>query len=401
MFGRGLRRREEMPAHPANLLAVITLWVMEDRPFSLDLSLVGAMLGEARALGPNAQVEVYSLAWRRAWSRLRVAIPEGALPDVLEVGTTWLPALIALGILVPAGAERPRRPRWPQRQGEEGRYGIPWRWDMRFLYYSPSELARIGMRPADLATMAGLKEAARRVRDGGRREAIALCGKPEPTLVQEAAAWVWAEGGEFLATGGQGGLFPGAPGFRGLMNLLSWVRDGLLAPSALEQGAVEVLDRFAAGEYAFVLASSLSVPADGTGEPDISAVPVPVGRSARTTFSGGSYLTVTRCSPDPARAWETLEHLMTRMRPAFAAHHQANRQLIRSACAEAGLALSAGGFLADRLHGMPRLPVWASMESHLADALADWLREARRGRLESLEREVGALARDLARAAAL
>lgn len=374
---------------------------MEDRPFGAERPLVAAVLRAAHGQGAGPPLQVHSLAWSRAWSRVRTAVLQGSLPDVLEVGTTWLPALMALGVLVPAPAEAPRRPRWPPTGVSERRYTVPWTWDIRFLYFSRSELNRVGMTPPDLLTMDGLGEAARRVRDAGRREPVAICGRPEPALVHNAATWIWAEGGDLGATGQGCGLAPGGPGFRGLERLLDWARQGLIAPSALELGGVDVFDRFAAGDYAFVLAPAIGTSWGTFGDPDIAVVPVPQGRFVRTTFGGGSFLVVTRGSLDPDRAWEALGHLTHDTRSALAAHHATNRALIRQALSEVGLGLTVPAFIAQRVHPMPHAPAWAVVENRLAEAMSDWLLRASRGLAPDARAEASALNADLVRQVAL
>ncbi len=249
--------------------------------------------------------------------------------------------------------------------------------------------------------MAGLREAARRVRDGGRREPIAICGRPEPSLVHNAATWIWAAGGEFTVGPAGCGLGPGTPGFRGLETLLDWARERLIAPSSLELGTVDVFDRFAAGDYAFAMAPALGTTWSTLGTPDISVLPMPSGVSRRTAFSGGSFLAVTRRAADPDRAWDAVDQLSHDTRPALASHHSANRRLIRHACREAGLALTPTAFLAERLHTMPHAPTWAAVESRLSEAISDWLMRAGRGRPFDVAAEAAALDADLVRQAAL
>lgn len=374
---------------------------MEDRPFGAERPLVAAVLKAVGAQGTDTPVQVHSLAWSRAWSRVRDAILQESLPDMLEVGTTWLPALLSLGVLVPTPSEAPRRPRWPLATPDERRYTVPWTWDIRFLYFSRGEVDRIGMRPHDLTTMAGLHEAARRVRNGGRREPLAICGRPEPSLVHNAATWVWAAGGEFAVRADGCGLAPGTAGFQGLETLLGWARDRLIAPSSLELGTVDVFDRFAAGDYAFALAPALGTAWSTLGTPDISVLPAPTGASARTTFSGGSFLGVTRRALDPDLAWDALDRLSRDTRSALASHHAANRRLVRQACREAGLDCTARSFLTERLHAMPHHPAWAAVESRLSEAISDWLARAQRGRVGDLASEACALDADLARQVAL
>ncbi len=380
---------------------MLTLWVMEDRPFGAERPLVAAVLRAIDARRGDAPLQVHSLAWSRAWSRVRNAILEGSLPDVLEVGTTWLPALLALGVLVPAPAESPRRPRWPHVSAEERRHTVPWTWDIRFLYYSRGELGRVGMHAGDLGTMAGLEEAARRVRDAGRREPFALSGRPEPALVHNSAPWLWAEGGHLDVTPQRAGFAPGSPGFRGLTTLLRWAREGLIARSALERGGVEVNDDFARGRYAFTFGPALGTAWGALGSDDTAVVPVPVASHARTTFSGGSLLAVTRGSSDPDGAWRALASLSRDTRSALASHHAANRRLIRQATRELGLATTMHDFVAHRLHEMPHTAAWAAVESRLAEALSEWLARASDGHLGTFADEAEALGLDLRRQVAL
>jgi hypothetical protein len=389
---------QELAYRPANApLRMISLWLMEDRPFAADRPMVRAALEAAAAADAGPPVHVHHLAWSRAWSRLRNAIREETLPDVLEVGSTWLPAMIELGVLV-AATQPLRGPRWPPPEPEERPFVVAWSWDVRFLFFLREELQAIGMAPAQLQTLDGLREAARRVRDRGTAEPFALCGRPEPSLVHDAATWIWGAGGDFLEAGG---LAPGTPGHAGLRDLLEWAAQGLISASALAADMVELFDRFAAGRYAFLLAPSLGTADRLLAVPGVGCLPVPAGQSPRTTFSGGSYLAVTRAAAHPEAAWHAVGRLLAAARPALARHHARNRRLIRMALAEAGLPTGVRPFLAQRLNRLPHRPVWAAMEERLAQALADWLARASTGQAVDVEREAGALAVDLARLSVL
>ena len=54
--------------------------------------------------GPGGRVRVQQIPWSAAHEKLLTAYVGGAMPDVVQVGNTWIPELVALGALAPLDA---------------------------------------------------------------------------------------------------------------------------------------------------------------------------------------------------------------------------------------------------------------------------------------------------------
>src|SRR5512139_3304406 len=75
---------------------VLELWAM-GREGEVVQQLVPAF--EAR--NPGARVRVQQIPWSAAHEKLLTAYVGDAMPDVVQVGNTWLAELVALGALAP------------------------------------------------------------------------------------------------------------------------------------------------------------------------------------------------------------------------------------------------------------------------------------------------------------
>ncbi|MFW6695708.1 sugar ABC transporter substrate-binding protein [Streptomyces sp. MAR4 CNX-425] len=102
---------------------------------------------------PNVEIKVTPIGWDVAHQKLVSAAAAGKLPDMAQLGSTWMGEFIELGVLEPvdtgvfsAGDFFPAAWEGNERDGEV--YGVPWYVDTRALYYR-----------TDLAAQAGVDEA--------------------------------------------------------------------------------------------------------------------------------------------------------------------------------------------------------------------------------------------------
>src|SRR5262245_48083939 len=65
---------------------------------------VRELLPAFEAREPGVRVRVQQVPWSAAHEKLLTAFVAGALPDLVQVGTTWIPELAALGALEPLDA---------------------------------------------------------------------------------------------------------------------------------------------------------------------------------------------------------------------------------------------------------------------------------------------------------
>jgi len=105
---------------------------------------------------PAVRVHVQQIPWSAAHEKLLTAYVGRAMPDVLQLGNTWLPELVALGAVAAldprvAGSTELRPDAYPAGVLDPNvvdgtLYGIPWYVDTRVLFYR-SDLLRAAGHP--------------------------------------------------------------------------------------------------------------------------------------------------------------------------------------------------------------------------------------------------------------
>ncbi len=103
---------------------------------------------------PGIRVRVQQIPWSAAHEKLLTAFAGDAMPDVFQLGATWVPEFVALGAISPLDdriAASPGIAREDFFAGIvdpneiDGRlWGLPWYVDTRLLFYRKDILARAG-----------------------------------------------------------------------------------------------------------------------------------------------------------------------------------------------------------------------------------------------------------------
>jgi len=103
---------------------------------------------------PGVRVDVQQIPWTAAHEKLLTAFAADALPDLCQLGNTWLPEFAALNSLEPlqpyvdaSGTVDPRdyfAGIWDTNVVDDKLFGIPWYVDTRLLFYRRDLLAEAG-----------------------------------------------------------------------------------------------------------------------------------------------------------------------------------------------------------------------------------------------------------------
>jgi multiple sugar transport system substrate-binding protein len=221
---------------------------------------VRELLPAFEAREPGVRVRVQQVPWSAAHEKLLTAFVAGALPDLVQVGTTWIPELAALGALEPLdtrlAAAEPALDRADFFAGaldaaSEGgvTWALPWYADTRLLFYRRDLFAAAGI-PEPPATWSGWRAALGRIAAAGGPERDALLlplGEWELPVV-----FALQHGASLLRDGDRYGDFR-SPAFRAAFDFyLSFFRDGL-APLAGATRLANLHQDFAAGLFAAFL----------------------------------------------------------------------------------------------------------------------------------------------------
>jgi multiple sugar transport system substrate-binding protein len=120
-----------------------------------------ALAREFEAINPGITVRVQQIPWSAAHEKLLTAYAGGNLPDVFQLGNTWIPEFVALGALLSLDARLEASEVISPGAYPDGvfdtnvvdgqTWGIPWYIDTRLLFYRTDLLARAGHErmPAD------------------------------------------------------------------------------------------------------------------------------------------------------------------------------------------------------------------------------------------------------------
>lgn len=265
---------------------------------------------------PGVRVEIQPLPWTAAHEKLLTGFAGESLPDVAQVGNTWLAELAAIGALAPLP------------EAEHGllsdnfdavldtnriggiTYAVPWYVDTRLQFYRTDIFARAGYdAPPD--DWAGWKQAlhrAKRVAGEGNFAILLPLNEFEQLLTlglqqDEPLLRDRATRGNFSSTG-----------FRAALGFYKSLFDEGLAPIASATQISNVWNEFARGFFSVYLSGPWTIgdmkkrlPAQFRPKWATAGMPGPKGAGA--SAPGGSSLVVFAHARDPEATWRLVRHL--------------------------------------------------------------------------------------------
>jgi multiple sugar transport system substrate-binding protein len=326
---------------------------------------------------------VQQLHWTSAHEKLLTAFAGDALPDVAQLGNTWVPEFVALKALAPLDARVQASAVvqrgdyfagiWDTNVVDGASYGVPWYVDTRLLFYRRDLFARAGIAraPTDWAQWVAALQALQR--DGIAHPQLLPLNEFEPLL-----ALALQQDEPLLRDGGRWGNFRSAGFQRALGFFLDRFATGQAPPMTNNQIA-NLWQEFGRGSFAAFISGPWNIGeldrrlgTHRRGDWATAPLPGPQGPGAST--AGGASLVVFRRSPRQAQARTLLEWLSqpaTQLR-----FHALTGDLPprRSAWALPGAEGAAGGALADE----PRARAFAQQLERVkpAPAVPEWERIA-------------------------
>ncbi len=271
---------------------------------------------------PGTPITVQQLPWTAAHAKLLTAFAGGDLPDLCQMGNTWIAEFVALGALQrldgAVAASQVVHPAdgfagiWATNRIGKSLYGVPWYVDTRLLFYRRDLLDKVGQAAAPqtwgdwLEAMSAIKSLV----GPGAYAALLPLNEPEPLLILALQ-----QGDPLLRDGGGRGNFQSA-GFRKALAFYAEIFARGLAPPASDTQIGNLYDEFARGYFSFYVSGPWNL-----GEfrrrlaperQDIwmtAPMPGPVGPGV--SLAGGASLVVFARSPHKDVAWPLIEFLST------------------------------------------------------------------------------------------
>ncbi|MGE0320321.1 MAG: sugar ABC transporter substrate-binding protein, partial [Hyphomicrobiaceae bacterium] len=282
--------------------------------------IVPDLLEEFEGENPGVRVLVQQVPWSAAHEKLLTAFVGDSLPDVAQMGNTWISEFAALNALSrldelakasPVIEEQDYFPGiWATNRIDDSLFGVPWYVDTRLLFYRQDILrnAGIGRPPRDWAEW---MQAVTAVKQHVGESNFALFVPVNDVEMQVSLAL--QQDVPLLREGNRYGNFSSPELVAALDFYLDFFRKGL-APASSESAISNVWDEFARGYFTFYLTGPWNIgefrrrlPADLQDDWMTAILPGPSGPGAST--AGGSSLVVFEDSAHKDAAFRLVEFL--------------------------------------------------------------------------------------------
>ena len=154
---------------------------------------------------PGIKVRMEQLTWDNGLQKITAAIAAGNVPDLCEIGSTWMPRMIAAGALADWSAGvadlKPALVGWGLCSIGDASYGVPWAMGTRALFYNKTLFARAGLdstRPPQ--TWDELYAAAEAIHKlGGGVHGYGVQAGQQYVLFKKFMPYAWGNGGRILS----------------------------------------------------------------------------------------------------------------------------------------------------------------------------------------------------------
>ena len=319
---------------------------------------------------PDApKVAIQPLPWSAAHEKLLTSYAGDSLPDLGQVGNSWIAELSAIDAIEPVPAEYRHLvvgqfPAVVETNWIEGRLmALPWYVDTRLQFYRTDLFERAG-HAAPPEQWGAWKQALHRVKRvaGPGNYAVLLPINEYEHLTQMALS----AGASLLNADGTRGAFS-APEFREALAFYKSIYDEGLAPVASASQISNVWNEFARGYFSIYPSGPWTIgdmksrlPAELQDK--WATAPFPGPRGPGSSTPGGSSLVVYTGASDPAAAWSLAARLTAPQAQAELQRLTGDLPPTRSVWGATGLSddpiTRAFGTQLDRSRPLPKVPEW-------------------------------------------
>ena len=355
--------------------AVVRFWAM-----GREGEVVAGLLPNFERTHPGIRVQVQQLPWTAAHEKLLTAFAGDALPDLCQLGNTWIPEFAAVNALEPLD-ERVRSSSvvqaddyfagiWDTNRIDGALLGVPWYIDTRLLFYRRDILAQAGFTrpPGSWAEWTEMLSAVKRVVGANRYAILLPLNEFEPLL-----ALALQQDEPLLRDGGRYGNFRSA-GFRHALSFyVDTFRRGF-APPLTNADISNVWNEFARGYYSFYVSGPWNI---GEFERRLPAglqdawmtAPLPGPHGPGASIAGGSSLVLFRAARHKEAAWQLIEYLSRPdvQRTFYAATRDLppRRTVWREAALANDMHTAAFGDQLERVRSAPKVPEWERIATEM------------------------------------
>jgi multiple sugar transport system substrate-binding protein len=366
---------------------VIQFWAM-----GREGEIVKALLPEFERRNPDVRVRVQQIPWSAAHEKLLTAYAGEVMPDLFQLGDTWIPEFVALKAIEGLGG---RFAIWPHRNDffpaaletnilDGELYGIPWYVDTRVLFYRKDLLARAGYAqpPRNWTDWVEAMERLTRL-DGGGRYAILL----PMNEWQMPLILALQQGASLLRDDARHGAFREEAFRRAFAFYVSLFRRRF-APAVAEAQIANLYQEFANGYFSLYITGPWNLGEFRRRLPQAlqdswATAPLPGfgDHYPGLSVSGGASLALSRNSSRKAEAWRLIEFLAEPAQQSAFYRLGGDLPARKSAWEDSALAsdprVAAFRQQLERVAPTPRIPEW----ERIASKVGQYAEKAVRGEM--------------------
>lgn len=294
---------------------VVSFWAM-----GREAEVVLELIADFERLHPEIDVQVQNIPWTAAHEKLLTAFAADGLPDICQLGNTWLPEFAALNTLEPlqpyvqTSTIVDRRDYFPgiwDTSVVDGRLlGVPWYVDTRLLYYRKDLLRQAGFAQPP-RTWAEWEQAMAAIKRQGGQDRYAIL-MPVNEFEQPLSLALQMPD-PLLRDHDNRGNFS-SPGFRKALAFYANAFEQGWAPKMSETQVSNVWDEFFNGLYAFYFSGPWNIREFKKRAPPALAdewgtMPLPGPDGPGAGIAGGTSLVIFKSSERKQAAWLLIEYL--------------------------------------------------------------------------------------------
>jgi len=316
---------------------VVQMWVM---PNSLEpIADIENLLKDFEAANPGIKVKVTSVDWGAAWTKITTAATSGDVPDLVQIGSTWVGSISSMGSLMDLkdrvaelGGKGIFVPAAWITSGIEGSgqvTAIPWFMDARAMYYRTDVLREARVSPKELDNWGSFEKALKKIKDakvsidGLEISPLGISGKNDWNVIHNLAPWIWEAGGDFIGADRKRSIINSKESLNGILYYINLVKNGYVPIEYLELNTAQVSSNFNNGSCAIYFdgpyeVKTLTMPPGQGGAAgsltsrNFAVAPYPSGPKGRLTFVGGSNLGIFKAAKHPDEAFKVIQYLTSK-----------------------------------------------------------------------------------------
>ncbi|MFE7124083.1 sugar ABC transporter substrate-binding protein [Streptomyces sp. NPDC057617] len=262
---------------------------------------------------PHITVKVTPVGWDVAHQKLVSAAAAGNLPDVAQMGGSYMGEFAELGVLEPVDTTVFKKDTffpaaWQQGEIDGEVYGVPWYVDSRVLYYRTDLAKKAGVEKPP-ATWPELRQLASAYQDKAGTEWGIFIQPSGLDTVQSWYPFLYSAGGEVVTDDGKAVV--NSPASVRALAEYGWYFDKGLAKKSVAPG-YDVLKDFNTGDAPMFFSGPWIMTLINDGYPELKdkwgVAKVPADQGS-VSMAGGSSLVVSKDSEHKAAAQEFIAYL--------------------------------------------------------------------------------------------